>query len=284
MRTIGSHTGVNYHGLILQIMILVIHQLGRYVVDAKTVSYRKFHIRMSTISDVSKPSDKTITFMRHGITEMNELMDPWGSRGFCDKMLYDTKLSSRGVQQCKELNRLIHLKPTHPTASAILNTDLIVVSPLRRTLQTAELVLRGILDQEPFKSIPKLACPFVAERLYLSSDIGRPKSVLEIDHPTWDFSMIEVDEPWWFVHKDPESYVEWRPSDADYCGILGEPKEDFKNRIDRFKVWLDSRKETRILVVAHWGTIHALTGAQFNNLQVQSFNRNELLEEPKIDH
>ena len=42
---------------------------------------------------------KKIIFLRHGVTEMNEYLSsqPWGSVGFKDPELWDTKLSIRGT-------------------------------------------------------------------------------------------------------------------------------------------------------------------------------------------
>ena len=44
---------------------------------------------------------KEITFVRHGVTEMNEFLGskPYGSAGFEDPGFFDTKLTSRGMAQ-----------------------------------------------------------------------------------------------------------------------------------------------------------------------------------------
>lgn len=43
-------------------------------------------------------NDRTVILIRHGTTEMNEHLSrqPWGSKGFVDANLWDTRLSSQG--------------------------------------------------------------------------------------------------------------------------------------------------------------------------------------------
>ena len=41
-----------------------------------------------------------------------------------------------------------------------------------------------------------------------------------------------------------------------------------RERLERFKGWIEERPEKVIAVVAHWGTINALTGHDLDNCEV----------------
>lgn len=47
------------------------------------------------------------------------------------------------------------------------------------------------------RSAPRLALPLAAERLYLSSDIGRPRAELESEFERYCFAELPHDDPWW---------------------------------------------------------------------------------------
>jgi len=75
--------------------------------------------------------------------------------------------------------------------------QVVVVSPLTRALQTADLVFGGL----PW---PHVVQPLAAERLYLSSDVGRHRELLEQDFPHHDFSYLPLGQElqsaaWWHV-------------------------------------------------------------------------------------
>ena len=105
-----------------------------------------------------------------------------------DPRLWDTKLSERGVQQAIHV-RSRHLSLHESGADHPLRTiDLLVASPLGRGLNTAEHIFSKDLS---FPDTPRLALPLAAERLYFSSDVGRYRHILEENHPSWDFGLIE---------------------------------------------------------------------------------------------
>jgi glucosyl-3-phosphoglycerate phosphatase len=249
--------------------------------------HRKFNRNIDASSHQHRDLDmnldgKYITFVRHGTTEMNEQMDVWGSHGFVDKELYDTKLSERGIKQCDMLNHILVNDKDHPHSRVLLAADLIVVSPLMRTLQTAERVLGNIVHTSSFHHVKKIVFPLAAERLYLSSDVGSPKHVLQSHFPHWNFSHVE--DPWWYTHDEEimGPYEEWRPNGV--YAVPGEPEDVFRDRMRGLKTWLDSREERNIVVVSHWGVIRALTGHDFTNLHVRRYRQSDLLDDPFIDN
>jgi glucosyl-3-phosphoglycerate phosphatase len=162
-------------------------------------SVKELVLLMSIISapPPARPT-KTLYIIRHGVTEMNVALAAkrWGSKGFKDQMLWDTVLTPEGQKQAADLNKAIK--------RMVLPGEIqtIVSSPLTRALQTAELAFEG------WEGTPRVVCPLLRERLYLSSDVGVRRSTLTPRFPTWDLSELGTnDEPWWYVPGD-EGYVE----------------------------------------------------------------------------
>lgn len=186
----------------------------------------------------------------------------YGSAGFKDPGFWDTKLTARGVAQAEALNRRL--------AASDRGVDLLVCSPLTRALHTASLAFAG----HQFKHVPRFVHAGIRERMWLSSDVGSPSSVLaqSWSDEGWDFTSLE--ECWW--HTDSN----WRQNDWRAPGeylAAGEPESPFCQRLVNFKEWLFARSEGRIAVVAHWGVIYGLTGKSLDNcealeLRLDDFN------------
>ena len=66
--------------------------------------------------------------IRHGESTHNILYQQWGMKTFFDKNFYDTNLTLNGINQSIELGNKWDNKD---------KIDLVIVSPLSRTLQTA---------------------------------------------------------------------------------------------------------------------------------------------------
>ncbi|KAJ8605812.1 hypothetical protein CTAYLR_000559 [Chrysophaeum taylorii] len=168
---------------------------------------------------------------------------PWGSPGFKDPEIRDSGLTACGVAAAQR----IEAPPV----------DLVVASPLTRALQTAA------------AAYPQggIALPLAAERVYLSSDLGTPRSELQQKWPQFDFV---GDENWWYEADGPE----WRPPGTYVCP--GEPKDAFVDRMDRLLTWLRARPEKKIALVSHWGVIASLTGRDFDNCELQTLRLDAL--------
>jgi hypothetical protein len=156
--------------------------------------------------------------------------------------------------------------------------------------------------------IPVMALPLLRERVYTASDTGRPISVLEKEFPSIDFSEChksqsddqgsntdtnddDDDDGWWYTgtkasqtagplrdsksntdhHIIEEGYEEWRPhGDGQWYAVPGEPEAVFDRRMEELKEWLFRRKETKILLVAHWGVLRYLgDGVQWKNSEAK---------------
>eukprot|EP01038_Epipyxis_sp_PR26KG_P009507 gene9507-12807_t len=256
--------------------------------------------------------NKTIFFIRHGVTESNEYLSkfPWGSPGFIDPQLYDTVLST------SQLSKTIALLSKHESILESNNFEVVFTSPLTRTLQTTDLMLQSVniknfpnrisrkdkleeqtlnmeykngiyVDVDHDKLIPIIATPLLSERLYLASDVGRSRNELFSNFPLVDFSLLpaDMDNPtWWYQFNDNDDknlYIEWRPPGLYACP--GEPEISFRNRMIALREFIASRSETSIVMVTHWGVLRALTGKSVENCEGLLVSLDELLDEPFID-
>jgi broad specificity phosphatase PhoE len=289
-------------------------------------SQREDHRSQNEDEEAKEASLKQIVLIRHGQTYMNELIGgggiAFGQPNFTDifhdpedqKKYHDSPLSDVGIQQARSLNsKLRDLKDNKPGAfdnlgllqsdnfTNAINThflddlDLVVVSPLTRALQTLHLSLHEHItnrnDNRP--DVPIVAMAAAAERLYLVSDIGKPKSELKSSYPFVDFDTSfsidrvtekvecsnenEHSDTWHFGPTKPQedSYTEWRPhGEGQLYSCVGEPSEHFDRRMSNFYYWLESREDKCIAIVCHAGVIDWMTsGQQFSNceLRVQTF-------------
>ena len=184
----------------------------------------------------------------------------WGSPGFTDPGLWDTRLTNRGEAQATKLNREL--------LSSGWSTELLISSPLTRALQTSMRVFDGVPVQR------RTVSPLCAERLFLSSDVGRSPLELREDFPAFDFPAT-LEPTWWYTPAEGEPQPpEWRPAGKFCCP--GEPEEVFHARLNAFKELLGCMPESKITIVAHWGVIHALTGKSLENCQTVTCCLSEL--------
>ena len=268
---------------------------------------------------------KRIVFIRHGCTYMNEYLGlpgkSFGSPNFTDVFpntdqyrgkYQDSTLSERGTNQAVSLgkrltslyegkkNAHVPLRIQNPPDRTFLNDlDLVVVSPLARSIQTYELGLLPVLERMKdtkqgslgAKEPPAVVClPEAAERLYLISDIGKTRTDLseQYNHLSIDFETGfwrdgKQDETWWFRLDDDGSvaparpsgitsstYQEWRPASQNQVyACPGEPDEVFDDRMMRLYWWLEGRPEATIAVVCHWGVIDWFLESDFGNCELE---------------
>ncbi|GAQ90820.1 phosphoglycerate mutase [Klebsormidium nitens] len=171
----------------------------------------------------------------------------------------DASLTPLGFSQTRSLRR--HLAQLSPAP----RLDLVVVSPLTRTLQTACAVFGTPADEKPpsagdQQAAPVLmlpsdeapgftssgAPPFVATELCREHyglhpcDARQSLSHYAKTFPAVDFSQVESEED-----------VLWKPD-------IRESDDDLLERSHHFVKWLLQRPEERIAVVTHSGFLHAL--------------------------
>jgi len=168
-------------------------------------------------------TSKLVVFVRHAeglhnaAHEENEKLfwsEMWNS-----PKLWDAPLTDLGKEQSRLLGEEL--------MNEGVNVDLVVVSPLTRTLQTAALSF-GAVDP----MVPMLACETCRERIAVYASEGRSKtSDLVVHWPKVNFSEVVSEEDPMFEHKETDEAV-------------GE-------RALLFLDWLMKRPEERIAVVSH---------------------------------
>jgi broad specificity phosphatase PhoE/CRP-like cAMP-binding protein len=146
----------------------------------------------------------------------------------------DNPLTKHGQRQCKQAREIWGKKMFD-------DAELIVVSPMTRTLQTAMLINGGASDAR------WLLNPMCAESLSgATCDEGTPKS-LQAESLPWIKSIAgfgELDEHWWL-----------------------EKREEEPVRVAAFLDFLRKRPEERIVVVSHGHFSEEATGEYLQNAQ-----------------
>jgi broad specificity phosphatase PhoE/Ca2+-binding EF-hand superfamily protein len=201
------------------------------------------------------PNDKIVTFIRHGQSEGNYACDIRGSA----KGVFNPYLTPKGVDQAKARGE--QLKGTE--------FDLVVVSPMRRTLQTFWECIGHSLDP----SVPVIGHPLAREQFSDSDDVGDPPKEIKVLWPRIDWSLFpDSPEVWWYP--GPEFKPEEIPSltcrqqrSSNLKDEWEEPWSDLMARASDFEKWLIARPEKRICVFSHGGFIESLVGPRMDNAQ-----------------
>lgn len=117
--------------------------------------------------------------------------------------------------------------------------DLLVASPLQRTLQTALLSF----VPEIKRGLKVIALPELQEVGDYPCDRGSDIEILKklMEGKPVDFSHVPDK---WHIKKG-----EWEPTD-----------DKIKQRVSKVRQWLKARPEKNIVVVTHGGLVHYLTG------------------------
>ncbi len=230
---------------------------------------------------------RSVYFLRHGCTVANEYLadQGWGTPGFLDREdLRDTMLSETGVKQALDsITKLQSL--TFPDGDDVL----VLVSPLRRTLETFRLAAG--YDASPIfgKNVRIAALPLLGERTYMMSDVGSPLSGLRRDYPFVDFDMFtDGEDNWWFQYDEEKhgKYEEWRPNtEGQTWKVKGETPQLFHQRLLRLYEFLEGRPEKHVLCVSSWGIIRELSGSDdINNcdlVRVKVADMRKRVQQPK---
>ena len=230
---------------------------------------------------------KRLLCVRHGVSVANEWMsrpgNQWGDANFRDSGQPDAPLSETGRQHMQEFLRLQFQRQKSNELLlqvALDQVELVIVSPLTRCLETYHYGIEPMLLERSRmrhkkKNIPILALPLLRERVYTTSDTGRPVSQLKLEFPNVDFSECPSDDcPWWYVGAnvdDNDDWAEWRPhGENQWYAVRGEPEAVFQERMKSLDDWIGHRTEKTILVVSHWGVIRHLTnGVEFLNAEAK---------------
>lgn len=196
---------------------------------------------------------KTVTFFRHGESQSNEAFDVYGK----DTFLWHPGLTSRGEAQARVARET--LMRSNPTI------QLIVVSPLKRAIQTALIIFNHHIST---LGVPVVAHPLATEQVTGSDDIGDSPSNLRAQWPYIDWSLMPAEEVWWWYPGPKNPYETVEEQQCKYKHKQWEePWENVVRRAKELEHWLGARPETEIALVAHGDLLEAMTGRDLNNAE-----------------
>lgn len=175
------------------------------------------------------PNAKIVHFVRHAEGHHNVAGRKNPVFGYMSEELVDAQLTPKGIEQCEALRQ--------KAKSSLRNVELVVTSPLRRTMQTAMYTFPFLKG-----AIPWIAIEHVREQTGLHP-CDRRLSITEHkeNFPFIDFDLVENDsDPLYSLY------------------TLREPAIDVQRRGRDFMRWLQSRPEKEIIVVSHAGYLRQL--------------------------
>jgi broad specificity phosphatase PhoE len=169
---------------------------------------------------------KSLYCIRHGLAEHNINYFKYGCKTFYDPKFVDTSLVEEGFKQASTLGE---------TWSEINDIELVVVSPLKRALQTTTEIFKG-------KSVPIISFELAREYPIGGHTCNKrsQKEYLMNTFPTINFDDIkEGEDNLW----DPE---------------VEESIHELDLRINIFKKFIEKRPEKNIALVSHGSFIGQL--------------------------
>ena len=173
---------------------------------------------------------KKIYLIRHAESEANAAVDLDNPTYY-----YDARITKRGEDQALKAKNVLEN----------IHFDTFICSPLTRTLQTFSIIFP---DKKPIIE------PLIREHLFHSSDVGRQPSSLKKDFTSFDFS--NLNDFWWNNN---------RPINEKK--IVKENFNDIKNRLDKFKLWLNKSNSNTIALVSHGTFLSQITGYMLENCE-----------------
>ena len=161
---------------------------------------------------------KLLYLIRHGLAKHNENFLKYGEETFFDPKYVDTHLIEEGVQQSIQLGE---------TWQNIDDIELVLVSPLYRTLETATNIFKN-------KDIPIISLENLREYPLGQHTCNKrsSKELLIQDFPNIDFDDIKGADYLWKSDK-------------------GEEISSLEKRIDTIKNYIQKRNEKTICIVSH---------------------------------
>jgi broad specificity phosphatase PhoE len=201
----------------------------------------------------SERNIKTIHFVRHAEGHHNVAgrTDP---AGYLREDLEDAELTDFGKKQCQKLNALHGAK--------VSGAQLVVFSPMNRTIQTASLSFPELINKVPWVAVEQLR-----EQSGLHPcDRRKPISEHKKTYPHVDFGQIKDNE---------DKLYRLFPQ--------RERESDVTIRARKFMQWLKQRPESEIIVVSHHKylqmlfreliatTDEATSNVDFTNCEMRTF-------------
>ena len=162
---------------------------------------------------------KFLYCIRHGLAEHNVNYYKYGKSTFYDPKYVDTALIPEGFQQVRELRR---------GWKDLTRIELVVVSPLKRTLQTAT----ELFKEHPVPIIALECCREYPMGLQTCNKRSSRDSLMS-KYPQVNFDDLQTNyDEMWFPHRE-------------------ETFDELNLRIEKLKQFIMSRPETHIALVNH---------------------------------
>lgn len=203
---------------------------------------------MAMLETAENAATRRIYAVRHGQSEWNVLYKTLSSEAdrYSPRMkTIDCDITALGKEQSLQAGMQLAEK----FASTKRKIDLMMISPLRRALQTASHVLEAFPENErPVVEI----CELCSEVLLDACDIGTVPTELAREFPQWDFS--NLDPFWWHGGMDPEQT--WALLQQKK---VQETEEEVEKRMNLLKKRLRSLKGDTIVLICHSDVICWLT-------------------------
>mmetsp|Transcript_33503 Transcript_33503/g.48590 ORF Transcript_33503/g.48590 Transcript_33503/m.48590 type:complete len:232 (-) Transcript_33503:60-755(-) len=174
---------------------------------------------------------KLVHFVRHAQGEHNVAGEADPARGYLREDLVDASLTDLGLKQCNTL------RSTPQTIKSVARSKLVLVSPMNRTLQTAQACFNGLVN-----------CPWIALETLREQTGMHPcdrrssKSELQSKYPTINFENI--------VHENDPLYFNFTN--------CREPTDQVTARGLEFLKWLKTIPEDEFIVVSHHRYLYCL--------------------------
>ncbi|MEP3276298.1 MAG: histidine phosphatase family protein [Stappiaceae bacterium] len=175
-----------------------------------------------------------IYFIRHGQSLFNAAYD-----GEQDPMIFDPPLTKLGEEQAARARRQIE----------DLGIKRVISSPLRRAIQTAQIMFDGIVPIDVRHGHHEL--------LLHSGDVGSDVSALKAAFPELEFDHLP--RRWW--HHETGALDEITP----------EPLPVFQERMSSFVENLAEITDRPVAIVGHGNAFREITGLQFENCQIHRY-------------
>jgi len=187
--------------------------------------------------------------------------------------MFDAPLTSQGIREAVKASYTMKEVPL----------DLVVVSPLIRAIDTAQIIFEN--------KIKTYVSSHIRECVTGSDDLGNPPFHLQKLYPHLDFSHLPT--IWWYTggveHNTPHGMFMSGPTDIhETIPVYGqndgedymksrtrfkmkpfvEPEGSYRPRIEAFKRWLVKRREERLAVVGHSDWIRSVLGIHLKNCEI----------------
>jgi len=180
--------------------------------------------------------NNNIYCIRHGYSLHNQLGKQYGEQAYLMPECENSYLLQDGIDQAKQLRK--------DSLEQLKTMDLVLVSSLTRTLETADILFKDlnkrIIVLDILKEFPNgLETP--NKRLTTSK--------LKIKFPHFDFSTLQCEEDFTWI---PERY---------------ESKEELIYRINLFKRYLNTLKYKNICIVGHTDFISQMLYGEIRELK-----------------